>query len=82
MERIVDVDMEIKTKRFETALNKFFKKYPELDYWKCVFEGMYENGEDHFIDNIDNFGNKIEWSYSLWLDVNEDSFYFAVIERR
>jgi len=29
MKRITDVDMEVRVVKFETALNKFFKKYPE-----------------------------------------------------
>lgn len=86
MVRTIDVDMEIKATKFETALNKFFKKYPELDYWKETFEYLYESGEDHLVDNIDGMGNKIDWSYSLHFDVNcfgdkPYSFYFAIIER-
>ena len=81
MKRVIEAEMEIRAKSFKTALNKFFKKYPELDYWKEVFEYMFENNKDHEINDLDCNGNKIEWSYSLWLDVNYDSYYFCVIER-
>ena len=43
MERIINVDMEINTKNINTALNRFFKKYSSLIYWKETFEYMYEN---------------------------------------
>ena len=81
MKIIIDVDMEIKAKKINTALNRFFKKYPNLEYWKETLEWMYENGQDFFSDNFDNMGNKIPWSYALHLDINENSIYIAIIER-
>ena len=88
MIKTVNVDMEIKAKKFETALNKFFSKYPELDYWRETFEYMHETGENHFVDDLFGDGTKNQdWTYSLWLDENEgiasgsNYYYFAVIER-
>lgn len=81
MKRVLEAEMEIKAKKDKTAINRFFKKYPEIDYWKETFENMANNGEDHFIDDTDSMGNKIEWSYSLWFERNDDYVYMAVIER-
>lgn len=81
MERIIEAEMEIKAKKDETAINRFFKKYSEIDYWKETFEYMVENGVEHFVNDLDNMGNKIDWSYSLWFIRSDDSVYMAVIER-
>lgn len=78
MKRIIDVDMEVNTKKVATALNKFFRKYPELDYWKEQLEYMAENGEQFNSDKND-MGN--EWRWALHL-INEENFvYIAIIER-
>ena len=83
MKRIVDVDMEVKTKNIKTALNRFFKKYSNLEYWREVFEYMAENNIDFECDNLLGDGTKNkEWSYALHLDINEDTIYMAVIERQ
>jgi len=82
MKRIINIDMEIATKNIQTALNKFFKKYPSLIYWKENFEYMYENNQDFFSDNKMGDGTKnINWCYALHLDINENSIYIAIIER-
>lgn len=82
MKRVLEAEMEIKAKKDETAINRFFKKYPEIDYWKETFEYMAENGEEHFIDDMFADGTKnTDWSYSLWFIRNDDSVYMAVIER-
>lgn len=81
MKRTVDVDMEIRCKKFKTALDRFFNKNESLSYWRETFEWMYENGKDLFTDNIDAMGNKIQWSYALHLDCEDGFFYMAVIER-
>lgn len=81
MKRVIDVDMEIRCKKFKTALDRFFKKNSNLSYWRETFEWMYENGKDFFSDGIDGTGNKVEWSYALHLDVYEDHYYIAIIER-
>jgi len=83
MKRITDVDMEVRVVKFETALNKFFKKYPELiNNWKEVFEWMHESNTDFYCDNKmgDGTENK-EWGYALYLDEEENYYYFAVIEK-
>lgn len=78
------VDMDIACKKFETALNRFFKKHPELDYWKETFEWMFEEGVDFFSDNLYADGTKnYDWSYALHLDVFDSGhYYMAVIERQ
>lgn len=82
MKRVIEVEMTTKTKKVATAINKFFKKYPELDYWKEVFEYMAENNKDFECDNLfaDGTDNK-DWTYALHLDINEDNVYMCVIER-
>lgn len=82
MKRIVDVDMTINCKKLSTALNRFFKKYPELNYWREEFEWMAENNEDFECNNIFNDGSKNnDWTYALHLDIEDSYFYIAVIER-
>ena len=82
MKRIVDVDMTIKCKKLSTALNRFFKKYPELNYWRESFEYMAEHNEDFESNNIYNDGSRNnDWTYALHLDIEDSCFYIAVIER-
>lgn len=82
MKIVTEVDMEIECKKFSTALNRFFKKYPELEYWKETFEYMFENNQDFFADTkLANGERNPDWAYALHLDVYEDHFYMAVIER-
>ena len=82
MKRIIDVDMECRCKKLSTALDRFFKKYPNLTEWRETFEWMAENNQDFFCDNkfADGTENK-EWRYALHLDIEENYFYMAVIER-
>lgn len=82
MKKIVSIDMTAYCKKFETALNRFMKKYTGHEEWIETYEWMYENGVDFFCDNVFAGGteNK-DWCYALHLDVNEDSFYFGLIER-
>ena len=82
MKRIIEAEMEIRVNNFEIALNRFFKKFPEIDYWREEFEDMYENDKDFECDNMLANGEKNnDWSYALHLDCNEDSYYMCVIER-
>ena len=82
MERVVNVDMEIKSKSVSKAFDRFFKKYPALDYWKEQFEYMAENNIDFFADLIMGDGSKNkDWSYALHLDIYTDHVYMAVVER-
>jgi len=82
MRRIIEVEMETKCKKLETALDRFFKKHPALNYWRETFEYMAENNLDFFSDNrmADGTNNK-DWAYALHLDINENDFYICVIER-
>ena len=82
MKRIVDVDMTIRCKKFSTALNRFFKKYPELYYWREVLEYMAEHHEDFESNNIFNDGTKNnDWTFAIHLDMEDSYYYIAVIER-
>lgn len=83
MTRTVSVDMDVTCKKFSTALNRFFKKYPEVDEcWRETFEWMFETGTDFFCDNLmaDGTKNK-DWRYALHLDVYEDHYYIGIVER-
>ena len=82
MKRIVDVDMTINCKKLSTALNRFFKKYPELNYWRENFEWMAENNIDFDCNNVYSDGSRnYDWTYALHLDIEDSYFYIAVIER-
>ena len=83
MKRILDVDMEIRCKKLKTALDRFFKKYPQLENdWRETFEWMAENNKDFFCDDTMADGTKNNnWCYALHLDIEEDYFYIAVILR-
>lgn len=82
MKRVIDVDMECMCKKVSTALNRFFKKYPELNYWREQLEYMADNGVDFASDQVLGDGSKnVEWVWALHLDVDEDHVYIAVIER-
>lgn len=82
MKRIIEAEMETRCKKISTALDRFFKKNPTLDYWRETFEYMAENNLDFFSDSImaDGTKNK-DWAYALHLDINENDFYICVIER-
>lgn len=82
MKRVIEAEMETTCNKFTTALNRFLKKYPELEYWKETFEYMSENGENFFCDNYFASGeyNK-DWAYALHLNINGDCYYMCVIER-
>ena len=76
MNRVINVDMDCKTKNVTTALNKFFKKYSNVEYWKDTFEYMIENNLDVLSDT-----NADDWTWTLHLNIEEDYIYVAVIER-
>lgn len=81
MKRVIEVEMESRGTA-KQVIAKFFKRHPELDYWKEQFEYMAENNKDFECDNLYADGTKNpDWIYALHLDVNEDSVYICVIER-
>ena len=80
MKRTVNLDKEYRCSA-KKAIEKFFKAHEELDYWTETFEWMNENNVNHFIDDTAANGEKLDWSYSLWLDKDENYTYIAVIER-
>lgn len=82
MKRVIDVDMECVCKKVSTALNRFFKKYPELNYWREQLDYMADNGIAFDSDQVLGDGSKnTEWSWALHLDIDENFVYIAVIER-
>lgn len=82
MKIIIDNDMVCRCKKLSTALDRFFKKYPSLNYWRETLEYMSENNLDFMSDGTLADGTKNnEWCWALHLDIDEDYFYIAVIER-
>ena len=82
MKRIIDVDMVCRCKKISTALDRFFKKYPNLTYWREQLEYMAENNIDFDSDITLADGTKNDfWCWALHLDIEENYFYIAVIER-
>lgn len=81
MKRTVDIDKEYRCNA-EKAIEKFFKAHPEIVYWKETLEWMNTDNINHFIDDTWANGTKNEnWTYSIWLDKDENYTYIAVIER-
>ncbi len=82
MKRIIDIDMTCNCKKVSTALNRFFKKYPNLNYWRELLEYMAANNIDFESDKKmadGSYNNK--WCWALHLDIEENYIYIAVIER-
>lgn len=81
MKRVIEIEKEYKLPA-ATAIKRFFKTYPDMEYWKETFEWMLETNADHFDDTLMADGTKNrEWCYSLHLDQNEDCTYVCIIER-
>lgn len=84
MKRVIEAEFETTAKKVSTAINRFFKKFPELESWREAFEYMNENGQnfdsDEWIDKENGIRNN-EWRWALHLVVNEDCVYMCVIER-
>lgn len=82
MKRIKEYEKEYHTNNVKGAINRFFKKYQDVDYWKETLEYMFENGDEFFCDILTADGgiNK-NWSYALHLVVDEKYVYICVIER-
>ena len=82
MKRIIEAELETRAKKATTAINRFFKKYPELDYWKEHIEYMAENGDSFSCDNMMANGEKNnDWCYAIHFDANDDWYYICIIER-
>lgn len=81
MRRVIEVEQEYKLSP-EKAIDRFFKKYRELDYWKETFDYMRENNIDFMCDNTMADGTKNRyWTYALNLDFNGEYTYICIIER-
>lgn len=82
MTRIIDVGMECRCKKLSTAIKKFFEKYPNLKEWKDTLEYMAENSIDSLSDTeIPDASYNDFWCWALHLDMEDDYFYIAIIER-
>ena len=90
MKRIIEAEFETTAKKAITAINRFFKRFPELDYWKETFEYMLENGihteSNEWFDRANHIRNN-DWTYAIHLDINDRvnsndlDVYICVIER-
>lgn len=82
MTKTVEIEKEYQCDA-KKAIHYFFKKYPELDYWKEQFEWMAKNNVDFFADTKMADGTKNhDWCYALHLDQFEgDHTYICIIER-
>ena len=81
MTRTIDVDMSVATNSPAKAFDRFFKKYPDLEYWRGELEYMAEVGCDFECDNLWADGTRKPWSWALHLDIEEGHIYIAVVER-
>lgn len=82
MKRVIEAELETNATKFEIALGRFMRKFPELIYWKETFEYMHDNKLPIFCDDLLADGSKnAEWRYALHLDEDGDKFYMCVIER-
>lgn len=78
--RTVNIDFDTRCKKLETALKRFYAKYPELEKdSREQYEYMYENGIEHE-DNAPPT-DRDAWTWCVWLCHDDGYFYFAWIER-
>ena len=82
MKRTLEIEKMYKSNA-KKAINRFFKKYPELGYWKEQFEWMAETGTEFCCDNRMNDGaENPDWTYALHLNQYEGNYtYICIIER-
>ena len=81
MTRTLEIEFETHCKKAKTALNRFFKKFPQYE------NDMREQFEYMIADNVEHQDNgtydtPYDWTWSVWFVQCEDYFYFAWIERR
>ena len=84
MTRTIEAEMTVRTNSVQKAIDKFFCKHPELNYWKELFEYMAENNVDHESDEWFDKANRVrntEWTWSLHLDIEDGCIDLCVIER-
>ena len=82
MKRVTDVDAILRCKKFDTALNRFMKKYPGHEECREVYEWMHETGTEFFADTLMADGSKNnDWCYALHCEAGEDWYYLALVER-
>lgn len=76
--RTINVDMQTRCKNAETAIRRFAKKYPELEYWFELLQWMFETGHTNETDfNSDATDNL----FSIWAEkLDDDLYYIAVVE--
>ena len=87
MKRIIDIEKSYIAKNLNEALNKFFKKYPHVEYWRENFEYMEANeidfdSDNKFADGSDN--PDWRWALRLYVDKyceDKNIYDITVIER-
>lgn len=81
LQRVFSEDATYRRMKPENTIKRFCEKYDKLE-WKEVFDWMLEDGTEHFSDTMMADGSKNQdWCYSLWLEVEGDYTYIALIER-
>lgn len=82
MKRIIEAEMETDCKRASTAINRFFKKYPDLaDEWRETIEWMAESGTQFYSDDkVQGIANP-DWCYALHVVIDETYAYICIIVR-
>lgn len=81
MKRTLEIESNT-SKSGKKAIRYFFRRHPELNYWKETFEYMLNNNINFYCDNTYGDGTRNnDWTYALHLDINEDNTYICIIER-
>lgn len=89
MQRVIEAEKEYVSKDLNGALNKFFRAFPGLEYWREMLEYMEEHGQNFDSDEkmADGTYNK-DWCWAVHLDINEcverkgkNMYYICIIER-
>lgn len=82
MTRIIEVEIETRAKKVETAISRFFTKHPELSYWREHIEWMADNHIDFTSDErmADGSKNK-DWAWAIHFNTMDDWHYICIIER-
>lgn len=82
MKRIIEAEMETDCKKASIAINRFFKKYPDLaDEWRETIEWMAESGTQFYSDDTVQGTANPDWCYALHVVIDETYAYICIIER-
>lgn len=83
MKRIINADMSTTAATPQTAIKRFFKKYPELkEAWEEMIGYMFENGIEFESDcHLADGTYSSNWCWALHAIQDDDNYYIAIIER-